>query len=82
MLGGVLALAQKNLAHFLLAALLVAAGLRSARALPLVALVLLPIANGAITKALADCSGLRPSIRRAARRLSALFRAPAPIDCA
>jgi hypothetical protein len=64
MLGGVLALGQKNLAHFLLAALLVAAGLRSARALPLIALVLLPIANSAITKALADCSDLRPSIQR------------------
>jgi hypothetical protein len=63
-LGGVLALGQKNPAHFLLAALFVSAGLRSARALPLVALVLLPLANGAITKALAGGVGLRPAIQR------------------
>src|SRR5581483_5090561 len=63
--GGVLALGQKNLAHFLLAVLFVASGLRSARALPLVALVLLPLANGAMTRALAHCPGLRPRLRQA-----------------
>jgi hypothetical protein len=65
MLGGVLALTQKNLAHFLLAVVFVAAGIRSARSLPLVALLLLPLANGAITKALADCKGLQPRLRHA-----------------
>jgi hypothetical protein len=64
MLGGVLALGQKKLAHFLLAALLVGSALRSARGLPLVALVGLPLANGAITEALACCRGLRPVLRR------------------
>jgi hypothetical protein len=62
--GGVLALGQRNPAHFLLAVLFVAAGLRSARALPLVALVLLPLANGAITKALAGAARLRPPVQR------------------
>ncbi|MGH9721476.1 MAG: hypothetical protein ACRD8O_14800, partial [Bryobacteraceae bacterium] len=52
MAGGVAALAQKRLAHFLMAALLTAAALRSARGLPLVALLVLPIAGGAITSAL------------------------------
>ena len=64
-LGGVLALGQKNLAHFMLAVLFVASGLRSARALPLVALVLLPLANGAIARALAGCTGLRPQVQGA-----------------
>jgi hypothetical protein len=51
-LGGILALTQRKIAHFLLAVVLLWAGLRSARALPLVALVLLPLANGAIIEAL------------------------------
>jgi len=64
MFGGVLALGQKNLAHFLLAVLFVGSALRSARGLPLVAQVLLPLANNAITRALESCNGLRPSLRR------------------
>jgi hypothetical protein len=51
-LGGILALTQRKIAHFLLTVVLLWAGLRSARALPLVALVLLPLANGAIVEAL------------------------------
>src|SRR5262249_50471027 len=43
-LGGVLALSQKKLAHFLLTALLLAGALRSARGLPVAAIVLLPLA--------------------------------------
>jgi hypothetical protein len=70
-LGGVLALGQKNLAHFLLALVFVASGLRSARALPLVALLLLPLANGSITKALAGCVGLRPAVQRSIDRFLA-----------
>jgi hypothetical protein len=56
MCGGVLALGRRRPEHFMLAVLLTALGLRSARALPLVALVLLPIANGAITESLADAA--------------------------
>lgn len=62
--GGVVALGQRNLAHFLLSAVFLALALRSARALPLVALILLPIANGAISKALAAAEGLRPALQR------------------
>jgi hypothetical protein len=57
MCGGTLALVRKRPEHFLLAILLTVLGLRSARALPLVALVLLPIANGAITDALSRTAG-------------------------
>jgi hypothetical protein len=57
--GAVLALQQKKIARFLTAALLVAGGLRSARALPLVALVGLPIANSAIAAALRQTRSLR-----------------------
>ncbi|MDQ6665856.1 MAG: hypothetical protein M3Z23_15865, partial [Acidobacteriota bacterium] len=64
MLGGVLALGQRKVADFLLAGLITGLALRSARALPLVALLLLPLANGAITEALASLSGLRPALRR------------------
>jgi hypothetical protein len=65
MLGATLAFSQKQLAHFLLAAVLIYAALRSARGLPLVALTLLPIANAAITRALASATNLRPTVRRA-----------------
>jgi hypothetical protein len=47
--GGTLALTQKRLHHFVLAIVVTALALRSARALPLSALLLLPIANAAIT---------------------------------
>jgi hypothetical protein len=65
MLGGVLALGQRKLHHFLLAALFVGLALRSARGLPLVALLILPLANGAITEALAAASGLATKLRSA-----------------
>jgi hypothetical protein len=65
--GGVLALTQGRVARFLLVALFLFAGLRSARALPLVALLLLPIANGAITQALKEANGLRKPIARRVR---------------
>ena len=63
--GAVAALARGRVAEFLLAALLIATALRSARALPLVALVLLPLANGAITEALREARGLEPRLARA-----------------
>ena len=47
--GGTLALMQKRVHHFAFAMLITAMALRSARALPLCALLLLPIANAAIT---------------------------------
>ncbi len=50
--GGTLALLGKRPEHFVLAMLVAAMALRSARALPLVALLLLPLANAAITGAL------------------------------
>jgi hypothetical protein len=49
-IGGTLSLTQKRLHHFALAILITAMALRSARALPLSALLLLPIANAAITR--------------------------------
>lgn len=67
--GGVLALGRKRPEHFLLAALFSMMALHSARALPLAALVLLPLANGAITHTLAHAAGLKPHIRRAVDRL-------------
>jgi hypothetical protein len=48
-IGGTLALTQKRVHHFALAIVITAMALRSARALPLSALLLLPIANAAIT---------------------------------
>ena len=66
----VLALAQKRLAQAILMALLVWGGLRSARVIPLVALLALPLANGTIAQALRSVSTLRPEIaRRLARTL-------------
>jgi hypothetical protein len=62
--GGVLALSSGRLARFLLAAIVLTAALRSARALPLVALLLLPLANGEITRALRCVAGLNGSVRR------------------
>ena len=62
-IGGVLALSQRKLAHFLLAVVFTAAALRSARGLPIVALVLLPLASGAITDALRKAHDLRLGLR-------------------
>src|ERR1035437_4427683 len=53
-IGGTLALTEKRLHHFALAILITAGALRSARALPLSALLLLPIANAAITRWLSN----------------------------
>jgi hypothetical protein len=52
MIGGTLALTQKRPQHFLLAIFFTAMALRSARGLPLAALILLPFANRAISEAL------------------------------
>lgn len=50
--GGALSLVSKRYGHFLLAMVISALALRSARALPMAALLLLPIANGAIAATL------------------------------
>ncbi|HEX4595773.1 MAG TPA: hypothetical protein VH157_15915, partial [Bryobacteraceae bacterium] len=62
---GVLAFGQRKLAHFFLAAMLLWSGLRSARVLPLVALVILPLANIIFTQALRNVRGLRPALTTA-----------------
>ena len=54
MIGGTLALTRKRFHHFVIAILITAMALRSARALPLAALLLLPVANASITASLAD----------------------------
>jgi hypothetical protein len=64
MAGAVFSLSRRRVEHFLFSALLIVAALRSARGLPLVALLALPLANGAITGALAAAPGLHPPIRR------------------
>jgi hypothetical protein len=64
MAGAVCSLARRRPEHFMLSALLVVTALRSARALPLVALLSLPLANGAITGSLASARGLAPAVRR------------------
>ena len=60
--GGVLALGQRKLAQALLTAGLLALALRSARGLPVAALALLPLANGAITEALRNWRDPRPAL--------------------
>ena len=57
MAGAVFSLARRRVEHFLLSALLIVTALRSARGLPLVALLALPLANGAITESLARGEG-------------------------
>jgi hypothetical protein len=59
-----LALTQREFARFLLGAMLLAMALRSARGLPILALVALPLANAAITKALREVHHLRPELTR------------------
>jgi hypothetical protein len=63
-LGGVLALVERRPAQFLLSAALIVAALRSARGLPVAALLLLPLANGAITGALRQARDVAPTLRR------------------
>jgi len=66
--GGILALSQRKLAHFALAALFVWMGLRTARVLPLVALAVLPLANGAVAQALRNARNLHPRLEQALDR--------------
>jgi hypothetical protein len=80
--GGTLALLGKRPEHFALAMLITAVALRSARALPLVALLLLPLANAAITGTLRRAAVLDGFLAYSARlramdaRFSGLALAP------
>jgi hypothetical protein len=58
----VLSFTQRNIAHAILAGLFFWAGLRSARMIPLAALIILPIANSALTAALRGTRNLRQSL--------------------
>jgi hypothetical protein len=61
--GGFAALAAQKPERFVLSMLLTALALRSVRALPLAALLLLPLANGSITAILSRAAGLAPGFR-------------------
>jgi hypothetical protein len=63
--GAIAALAARKPERFLLSVLLAAVALRSVRALPIAALLLLPLANGSISTALFHAAGLTPGLRRA-----------------
>ena len=81
--GGALALGRRRPEHFALAVLFTVLGLHSARGLPLAALVLLPIANGAITEALAGAAGgLRQPCRRGLEAFLGYSRRLRAWDCA
>lgn len=62
--GAVLAFSQRRLEHAFLAALLLALAMRSARGLPVAALLCLPVAGLAFTRALESAAGLREPVRR------------------
>jgi hypothetical protein len=70
-LGGIAALPQKKLGHFLLSGMVLVMALRSARAIPLAGLMLLPLANGAITQVLRSYGEFRPALRRLVDRFLA-----------
>ena len=73
-IGGTLALTQKRPHHFALAILVTAMALRSARALPLSALLLLPIANAAVGQALSPAYSSFLAYAANLRALDARFR--------
>ncbi len=66
--GGCAALASRRPERFLLSALLTTGALRSARMLPVAALILLPLANGSISDVLTYAS-LAPGLRRTLDRV-------------
>lgn len=63
-IGGAAALGTRNVSRFLLAVLFTAGALRSARMLPVAALVLLPLANGTISAVLRNAE-MAAGLRRA-----------------
>lgn len=62
--GAFASLAVHKPERFLLAMLLTALALRSVRALPVAALLLMPLANGSLTEVLTRAGGLTPRLRR------------------
>lgn len=62
--GAAAALSARRPEHFLTAAFFLIIGLRSARGLPIVALAVLPLANGAITDVFHRAGGLNQALRR------------------
>jgi hypothetical protein len=62
--GGIAALAAREPGRFLLSVMLTAMALRSTRAIPVAALLLLPLANGSITALLRRAGNLAPAMRR------------------
>ena len=62
--GGFAALSARKPERFLLSMLFTAVALRSARALPVAALLVLPLANGSITTVLSRAGNLAPGLRR------------------
>ena len=79
-IGGMIALRQGKLAQFLLAAVLVWGALRSARVIPLVALLLLPLANAAFTEAIGGARDLRVALQRRLNAVLAYSRGLRRID--
>jgi hypothetical protein len=61
--GAFAALAERRPARFLLSMILTLAGLYSVRAIPLAALLILPLASGSITNVLARVGNLAPAFR-------------------
>jgi hypothetical protein len=61
--GTVLALTQRKYSHFLIGAVIWFGALRSARVIPLVALAVLPFANGAIAQELGRIGGLKKLLK-------------------
>lgn len=62
--GALLSLSQRNLPRCFVTLFLMVVALRSARALPILALLALPLANASLTRALELAGGLQPSLRR------------------
>jgi len=82
LIGGTLALTQKRYHHFAIAAVITAMALRSARGLPLCALLLLPIANGAIAPYCGKFAGYAANLRALDARCSGLWLAPVVLAAA
>jgi hypothetical protein len=76
MIGGTLAFTQKRYQHFAIAVIISAMALRSARALPFCALLLLPIANAAIAPYCTRFHEYAANLRALDARCSGLWLAP------
>jgi hypothetical protein len=82
MIGGALALTQKRYHHFVIAIVITAMALRSARALPLCALLLLPIANAAIVPYCKPFQQYAANLRAIDAKCSGLWLAPVALAAA